>query len=294
MNYNYLLLGLSLPLPIISLYYLTKYLLYKLNLALLFRGTKKNIKFNKDEIEQFFIKYNKQDILVDKFTLRSEGEYLDCLYLQNKDIQNSKYITIYFHGNKGNIYDMYYLNNIKNILTYSNVFLFDYRGYGNSTGYSNENTILLDSCNVYYFIMQVIGYNHENIIFYGDSLGSFISSNCINYLHNNKLPIPRGLIMQSPFYSLYEIAKVLYPYIYYLIQYNPDNSKLLKNIKNLLPIIILHSIQDEYIDINHAKKLYYENCDNSNIHFNTVLGIHVMIYYNDIINNHIKTVLEID
>ena len=286
MNYNYL--------SLIPVYYLTKYLLYKINLALLFRGTRKNIKFNKHDIEQFFIKYNKQNILVDKFTLRSELDYLDCLYLQNKDIQNSKYITIYFHGNKGNIYDIYYRNNIKNILTYSNVFLFDYRGYGNSTGYSNENNISIDSCIVYYFIMHVIGYNHENIIFYGDSLGSFISSNCIDYLNNNKLPIPRGLIIQSSFYSLYEIAKTLYPYIYYFMQYNPDNSKLLTKIKNILPIIILHSIQDEYIDIKHSKMLYYENCDNSNIHFNSVLGIHSMIYYNNLINNHIKSVLQID
>ena len=291
MNYNYLLLLLPIP-----LYYLTKYLFYRINLALLFRGTKKNIKFNKYEIEQFFHKYNKQNIIVNNFTLRSEAEYLDCLYLQNK---NSNYITIYFHGNKGNIYDIYYGNNIKNILTYSNVFLFDYRGYGNSTGYSDENSIIIDSCIVYYFIMYIIGYNHKNIIFYGDSLGSFISGNLIDYLNNNKLPIPRGLIMQSPFYSLYEISKRLYPYIYYFIQINLDNSKLLKKIKDLLPIIILHSNQDEFIDIKHSKMLYYENCDSdsndsSNIHMNSVSGIHAMIYYNDNINKYIKRILKIE
>jgi hypothetical protein len=283
MNYYYLLILLF------PLYRFVKYLLYRLNLVLLFRGIKKFKEFNKQNIENFFNKYNNQDIIVDNFNLRSEGDYLDCLYLQGK---NKNYITIYFHGNRGNIYDCLYKNDIKNILTYSNVFLFDYRGYGNSTGHSDEHSIITDSIVIYYFVLNVIGYPSENIIFYGNSLGGFISINMVSYLNNNRLPIPKGLIIQSPFYSLYEISKKLYPFLHYFMQYNPDNSKLLKTIKNLLPIIILHSTQDEYIDIKHSKMLYEENSDK--VHFNNILGIHDMIHYENNINNFIKKIFKIN
>lgn len=280
-----------LLMSIIPTYYFTKYLLYKLNLSLLFRGSTKNIEFTKqkDNLEDFFNKYIKQHILIDHFNLRSEEDYLDCLYLQGK---NNKYITIYFHGNKGNIYDCLYKNEIKNILSYSNVFIFDYRGYGNSTGKTDEINIILDSLTIYYFVMNTLGYKNKNIIFYGNSLGAFISSDFINYLNNNNLPIPKGLVIQSPFYSLQEICKKIYPYLHYFIQYNPNNSKNLQKIKHLLPIIILHSNQDEYIDINHSKMLYAEN--SNEVYFKDINGIHDMVHYDNDINIFIKEVFQIE
>ena len=280
---NYYLLILIIP-----LYYLIKHLLYKLNLKLIFRGARKNIIFNKLEIENIFKKYNKQDIIANNFNLRSEGEYLDCLYLESN---KSNFITIYFHGNRGNIYDCLYKNDIKNILTYSSVFLFDYRGYGNSTGYSDENSIINDSNIVYYFVKNFIGYESSNIIFYGNSLGGFISGNLINYLNANNLPIPRGLIIQSPFYSIYKLSKKIYPILHYFIQFNPDNSKVIKNIKNLLHIIIIHSVNDEYIDVSHSKMLYEENKNKIDLHY--IKGIHDMIYYDDRTINFIKNTFEI-
>ena len=280
MNYNYLLL-------IFPLYFIIKTFLYWLNLFLLFRGIRKNTKFNKFQIEKFFKKYNKQKIKANHFILRSESEYLDSLYLESN---NPKYITIYFHGNRGNIYDCLYKNDIKNILSYSNLFLFDYRGYGNSTGYSNKNSIVIDSNMAYYFVMNILNYNPNKILFYGNSLGGFISSNLIEYLNCHNLPLPKGLIIQSPFYSIHEISKKLYPILHYFIQYNPDNSKLLKKIRNLLPIILLHSSNDEYIEIYHSEKLYEENKDY--IQFFKINGIHDMIFYEENINKEIKKLFD--
>jgi hypothetical protein len=139
-----------------------KYLLYKLNLALLFKGNTKKIDFNKFNIESFFSNFNKQSIIASNFNLRSEADYLDCLFLKNK---NSNFITIYFHGNRGNIYDCILKNDIKNIITYSSIFIFDYRGYGNSTGYSDKESIITDTCVAYYFVMNILDYTNDNIIF---------------------------------------------------------------------------------------------------------------------------------
>ncbi len=271
--------------PII--YLVTKYTLYNFNIKMLFKGKPKKNIFKKNKIVNYFKNYNNQNITVDNLTIRTEGEYLDCLYIKNK----SKYLTIYFHGTRGNLYDCLHKNDIKNILNYSNLFIYDYRGYGNSTGYTNENNIRNDSLLIYMYALTSLNYNPNNIIIYGNSLGSYIGCNLINLLVNLKLTIPKGLIMQSPFYSLYEICSDLYPLLKYSLQFNLCNSTILKNIKDKLHIILLHSDNDGYININHSIKLYNEN--KNFINLIKISGIHDMIFYDNTINNQIKAILKI-
>ena len=97
------------------LHFLIKYFLYLLNLNLVFRGIKLKQKFNKNKLEQFFIKYNNQNVEIENFKIRSSSDYIDCFYIKNLDKKYNN-ITIYFHGNRGNIYDCIYRNDIKQIL----------------------------------------------------------------------------------------------------------------------------------------------------------------------------------
>jgi hypothetical protein len=277
---------LFLIIILFPLHFLIKYFFYVLNLNLVFRGRKLKQEFNKNKLETFFKNYNNQNVEIDNFKLRSCSDYIDCFYIKNLDNEH-KNITIYFHGNRGNIYDCIYRNDIKQILKFSNLFLFDYKGYGNSTGFSDEHSIKHDSSIAYSFVKAVLNYNEENIIIYGDSLGSFLSANMILHLKKFNLKLPKLLIMQSPFYSLYDMCVEYYPYLKYLIQFEFSNSKLIKLIKNDIKIIILHSPSDDYIHINHSEKLLAENKEGL-VKFYKINGLHSLPFYDDTIIEKIK------
>lgn len=275
------------------LYYLIKYFLYKINIKLVFKNTLNKIIYEKNRYKQFIKKFYNYNVYIDNLKIRCETEYLDAIYI--KHMKKLDYITIYFHGNSGTIYDCLCKNEIKNILSYSNLFVYDYRGYGESTGLSDEKNINDDALLVYIYVMKTLNYDPSKIIIYGNSLGGYIGSSLIVDLKKNNLPIPKGLIMQSTFYSLIDICKELYPWLVYLIQFNFNNSENIKKIKNYLPIIILHSKKDEYIKFNHSEKLFIENSNEEDNNFKLleIDGLHDRVYYDKDIINNIKNILKI-
>ena len=56
-----------------------------------------------------------------------------------------------------------------------NILLFDYRGYGRSTGTPSEAGLYLDAQAVYDFIRQRPDLNQEKIFFFGRSLGGAVA-----------------------------------------------------------------------------------------------------------------------
>jgi len=289
MKTKYLLLST----PIV--YYLIKYFLYKLNLRLVFKNNVKRITYEKSQYKQFIKKIYNYNVYINNLKIRCDSDYLDAIYI--KHMKKTDYITIYFHGNTGTIYDCLCKNEIQNILSYSNLFIYDYRGYGESTGSSDEENINSDPLLIYIYVMKTLNYDPSKIIIYGNSLGGYIGSSLIVNINKNNLPIPKGLIMQSPFYSLSDICKDLYPWLVYLIQFNFSNSENLKKIKNKLPIIILHSKKDEYIKYYHSQKLLAENNrlndeNNNSVKLLEIDGFHDRIFYNNDTINNIKNILK--
>lgn len=56
-----------------------------------------------------------------------------------------------------------------------NILLFDYRGYGRSTGTPSEAGLYLDAHAVYEFVRQRPDLNQEKIFFFGRSLGGAVA-----------------------------------------------------------------------------------------------------------------------
>ena len=86
MKYKYLIY-----LPI--MFYLFRYFAYKINLKLVFRSDQNKIKYDKNNYENFIRKFYKMSVKINKLKIRSEGEYLDAIYIKN--IKKTDYITIY-------------------------------------------------------------------------------------------------------------------------------------------------------------------------------------------------------
>ncbi len=249
-------------------YKLYKFILYLLCLKFVFRQHKINPNnMNSDEIVKYINNHFNVETNVQKIMIRSETEYLDTIIIK-RNIPHTKLITIYCHGNSGNVYDCFQRHDIKKILSVSDLVLFDYRGYGNSTGKTTDKTFIEDLMAVYGYTQNILNYQNNNIIFYGNSLGSYVVSSTTQFLIKQNISIPKMLIMQNSFSTLKNITYDLFGMfgiVCYLLQFDFDNFKTLHAIQQQIPIILVHSIGDEYTNISHSKNLFnylatYQSC----------------------------------
>ncbi|GAB64489.1 alpha/beta hydrolase, partial [Plasmodium cynomolgi strain B] len=110
-------------------------------------------------------------------------------------------LTILFcHGNGENIYMLYdYFCEASKIWNV-NVFLYDYPGYGESTGTPNEMSMYQSGRAVYDYMVNVLNIKAESIVLYGKSIGSCAA---IDIAIVRKV---KGIILQSALMSLLNIC----------------------------------------------------------------------------------------
>ncbi len=148
------------------------------------------------------------------------------------------------HGNGGNI--SHRLPLAKAFLGIGvNVLLFDYRGYGRSEGNLSEEGTYLDAQAAYRWLARR---GIAKIIAFGESLGGGIAS---------ELALREGvagLILSNTFTSIGDIGAEMFPWLpirwFNTIHYNTLSK--LPRIK--MPVLILHSREDEVIGYRHSEK----------------------------------------
>lgn len=127
-----------------------------------------------------------------------------------------------------------------------NVLMYDYSGYGVSGGMPREHNTYHNVDAVYaYAVEHVAGGVPENIVMYGQSIGSGPST----YLAARK-PVG-GLILHSPFMSC---MRVITPSRALGCLDIFPNIERIKKVKS--PVFILHGMQDEEVDISHGMNLF--------------------------------------
>ena len=218
----------------------------------------------KDFIEQFLFFPNKDikknpsfiNILYDDVYIDSETNKYHGWFIKGNDsnsITKNKCI-LFFHGNAGNIsFRMNYIENFYE-LGFSMLF-FDYPGFGFSSGTPNENNCIKCSEKFYKYLLDK-GFTNKDIIFYGESIGGSIASSLANIFN------VKYLILQSTFTDIKEIIKNIISFDIFMI--NNIGFETLENLKKRFKLnknskkmktMIIHSNDDELIDISHANKL---------------------------------------
>lgn len=181
----------------------------------------------------------------EEYNLKMEdGAIINGLHFTKK---NSNGLIVYFHGNAGNLARWGEIVSPFVEMGYE-VFITDYRGYGKSTGKRSEKAMLKDAEEIYSFAKTIE--KEERIILFGRSLGSAFAS----YLtgKNN----PTKLILETPFYSLEEVANKVIP-IYptsSLLSYQFRNYEFLADTN--IPIFIFHGNEDEIVPYESGKRLH--------------------------------------
>ena len=182
----------------------------------------------------------------DHFYTTSDGVKLHAWYIANPE---SEFVLQLSHGNAGNISGRAGLAAMLHEAGFS-VFMYDDRGYGKSEGSPGEEGLYKDAIASYQYMTGELEVEPENIIQFGRSLGGAVAA----YMAT-KEPAA-GLILDSSFTNLKELVKEVYPYLpAFLARYEFKTKEYLADIE-IIPVLILHSSDDNLIGIHHGKKLH--------------------------------------
>ncbi|KAF7819491.1 alpha/beta hydrolase domain-containing protein 17B isoform X1 [Senna tora] len=123
---------------------------------------------------------------------------------------------------------------------------YDYSGYGQSTGKPSEQNTYADIEAAYKCLEESYGTKQEDIILYGQSVGSGPTVDLAA-----RLPQLRAVVLHSPIMSG---LRVMYPVkrtYWFDIYKNIDKIPLVN-----CPVLIIHGTSDEVVDCSHGKQLW--------------------------------------
>jgi len=164
-------------------------------------------------------------------------------------VADAKGTVLFFHGNAGNIsHRINYLTMFKQ-LGY-NTLLFDYRGYGQSSGTPSESGTYLDAQAAWRYLIEIQGIVPERIVLFGESLGGAVAA----WLAAREKP---GLLaLVSTFTSVPDLAAEIYPFlpVRWISRFDYNTLEFLQSIT--CPVFIAHSPQDEIIPYRHGQRLF--------------------------------------
>ncbi|MDA8688181.1 alpha/beta hydrolase [Candidatus Pelagibacter bacterium] len=265
---KYLYLAVS---SVVLAYFIIILFVYFYQRNLLYHPSENNylndkITFNYEEI---FIETNK------KIKLKS--------WFIKKDLDKFKTILI-FHGNAGNLFNRVYKLNELNKLNV-NILLISWRGFSGNKGKPTEKNLYRDADESVKWLNNQ-GVISKNIILYGESLGTGVATELGT---SNAFG---GIILESPFTSIANAAKIYYPYlpVSIILKDRYDSIGKIKNINT--PIFIMHGKMDNIVPqqmglelfekANNPKYSYFPEDDDHMMNYNKQLLNEIKLFINKI------------
>lgn len=158
-------------------------------------------------------------------------------------------VVLFCHGNAGNI-----SHRLETIETFHNlglsVFIFDYRGFGQSQGSPSEEGTYKDVRAAWRYLLHKKQLAPGKILLWGRSLGGPIAA---AMAREDK---PGGLVLESTFTSLPEVAGRIYPFlpVKRFTRYRYPTREYLQDVS--CPVLIMHSAEDDLIPYSFGKELF--------------------------------------
>jgi len=160
--------------------------------------------------------------------------------------------VLFCHGNASTVSDPSYLRFLELVHEMGvSVLIFDYRGFGRSTGSPSEEGTYRDVEAAWDFLRDSRGYAPGDIVIWGKSLGGGPAS----YLASSHQDC-RALILESTFTSIPDVAQRLIPFL--------PTSRIINHeypvesrIRELgCPLLVMHSPQDETVPYELGRRIY--------------------------------------
>jgi len=207
-------------------------------------------------VESFFIYFPQSqfDFSPEEFRLQyreaffstEDGEQLHGWFFP---AEKDSPVILHFHGNAGNI--SHRLDLVQPFLRSGlSLFLFDYRGFGKSTGRPSEKGLYKDGLAACTYLEEKEKIALERIVLHGHSIGAAVA---IEVALQKKV---RGLVIESAFTSTKGMAKTLTLFAL-LSPVLPTNYNNLEKIRRVpAPKLIVHGDRDEIVPFMMGRKLF--------------------------------------
>ncbi len=182
-----------------------------------------------------------EDVLVDVNGERTHGWYIP--------VEHARGTVLFSHGNAGNIADWLIAADVPRSFGFS-VLLYDYGGYGKSTGKVSEERCYADAMAMWKWLTETKGIRPEKILIHGQSLGGGIAANLARDVR------PGAVVLESTFLSVPDVAAKKFPIlpVRWLCRYQFDTAGKIASIH--APILIIHSSEDSLVPFAQGMKLF--------------------------------------
>lgn len=179
----------------------------------------------------------------DLWLTAKDGVQLNTWYFPQR---KAKYITLFLHGNAGNVtHRVDHAEAVKQ--AGSAVVVLDYRGYGKSKGRPTERGLYEDADAAYNELTRR-GYTSSQIILHGESLGTAVATELAS---RRKCA---ALILESPLASLSHMAGQVVPVLGPALAHGFDTKSRIAKIH--VPLLILHGDADEVVPFSQGRAVF--------------------------------------
>ena len=168
------------------------------------------------------------------------------------DAKQARATIIHFHGNAQNL--TAHWQAVKWLPEHGyNVFLFDYRGYGQSEGKPSPEGLFADSNAALDYVRSRPDVNPERLLVFGQSLGG---TNAIAVVGAGNKAGVRAVAIESTFASYSKIGNDKIPFAGSLLLRNTYAAERYVAQIAPIPILFLHGTADQVIAPKHSQILY--------------------------------------
>ena len=170
------------------------------------------------------------------------------------DPERQARVVLYCHGNGGNIGGrLGVLEGLRELGVA--VLIFDYRGYGDSSGRPTVAGTRLDVRAAWRHLVEDRGFAPEQIVIWGRSLGGAVAIDLAAELSRASTP-PAALVAESTFTSTVDVGKSVYPWLpvqWFAAKIDYPSKTLLADVT--APVLLAHSPGDDLIPASQGAAL---------------------------------------
>uniref|UniRef100_A0A1J3E1U2 Alpha/beta hydrolase domain-containing protein 17C n=1 Tax=Noccaea caerulescens TaxID=107243 RepID=A0A1J3E1U2_NOCCA len=171
------------------------------------------------------------------------GNQVVATYIKNP---TASLTLLYSHGNAADIGQMFELFSELSLHLRVNLIGYDYSGYGRSSGKPSEQNTYYDIEAVYRCLEEQYGVKEQDVILYGQSVGSGPTLELAS-----RLPNLRAVVLHS---AIASGLRVMYPVkrtYWFDIYKNIEKISFVK-----CPVLVIHGTSDDVVNWSHGKQLF--------------------------------------
>jgi len=187
----------------------------------------------------------------DELTLVTEdGERIHAWFLPaDATDPGLRYTVLMCHGNACNISDRLDRTLLMQVKLGTDVLLFDYRGFGKSSGSPTEQGTYEDARAAHRYLVRQRGLDARKIVLLGESLGAAVALDLALEVG------AAGLVLEAPFTSIRNMAKEVYPFVpTSWLRTHYDNLGKIPRLE--IPLLVVHGTADPTVPLEQGSRLF--------------------------------------